>query len=208
MKSYIHKATRFLKEQWQELPEKGVRATFQELRERLFHVSTSLVLFEQAQHIAAPIDKTLTIARYVPAQRDDISAHVQKAFPQLDAYFARGGTCFIASIDDAPVGIAWTFANSSLLARIAFHPEGLYIGDVWVNPSHRGKGIAGALLARIATQATPGTALVAEIDAEPLNHESKRAFEKTGFKVAGRVRLVTAGGIIARVTWLSRERWP
>lgn len=206
MKNYIHKATRFLKEQWQDLPEKGVRGTLQEFRERLFHVSTSMVLFEQAQHIAAPIDKTLTLSRYVPTQRDDISVRVQQAFPQLDTYFAREGTCFIASIDDAPVGIAWTFAHSSLLQRIAFHPEGLYIGDVWVDPSCRGKGIAGALLTHIAGQVDVHMTLVAEIDAEPLNHASKRAFEKAGFRVAGRVRLVTVGGVIARVKWLSRER--
>ncbi|NEX63178.1 GNAT family N-acetyltransferase [Noviherbaspirillum galbum] len=54
--------------------------------------------------------------------------------------------CLVAEIDGAPVSFALFFHNfSTFLGR-----KGLYLEDLYVKPAHRGKGIATAMLRRLA----------------------------------------------------------
>lgn len=65
-----------------------------------------------------------------------------------DALFGAGAStfCDIAEWDGAPIGFAlWFKTFSSFRGR-----RGVWLEDIFVRPSHRGRGIGGAMLKRLA----------------------------------------------------------
>lgn len=78
------------------------------------------------------------LAHEVVAAEDDLARTLFGARPAAEVV--------IASWDDEPVGFALFFPSySTFLAR-----EGLYLEDLFVRPSHRGRGIGLALLRHLA----------------------------------------------------------
>lgn len=60
--------------------------------------------------------------------------------------------CAIAEWDGAPVGFAVWFVNFSTFSG----RHGLYLEDLFVRPSHRGKGLGKALLTHVARECVEG----------------------------------------------------
>ena len=74
----------------------------------------------------------------VTTTADEVAGHLFGPTPRA--------FCDIAEADGAPVGFAlWFYNYSTFRGR-----HGIYLEDLFVRPQHRGHGIGGALLARLA----------------------------------------------------------
>lgn len=203
MRRYSRKVLRALREVLAELPTKGWRRTGRELQQMVYSEFESVMLSRNSRgEVAVTPGVPIEIRAYQPTQRDAVLPQLRAAFPQSEKYFARGGCCYLATHEGAPVGIGWSFAESPLLRSLRYPPDAVYLGDFWVDPMFRGKHIAGAIIAEMLKDlADSSVQVVAEIEAVPLNQASKRAFERVGFQVDGRVKLYQLAGVILHHTW-------
>jgi diamine N-acetyltransferase len=86
--------------------------------------------------------------------------------------------CDLAFEGDAPVGIAtWYWTYHSFAAR-----RGIYLEDLFVRPSTRGKGYGKALLAHLAKTAVEAGGAQVEWEVLPWNTPSIEFYESIGAK--------------------------
>ncbi len=100
------------------------------------------------------------------------------------------GTCLAALVDDRIVGYV-------VCSRYA---DVWHVMNVAVDPDHRRRGVALALLGRLLADVGEDASLTLEV--RPTNHSAIRLYERLGFKAAGvRRRYYQDNGEDALVMW-------
>ncbi len=100
------------------------------------------------------------------------------------------GTCLAALVDDRIVGYV-------VCSRYA---DVWHVMNVAVDPDHRRRGVALALLEQLLTDVGEDASLTLEV--RPTNHSAIRLYERLGFKAAGvRRRYYQDNGEDALVMW-------
>ena len=98
--------------------------------------------------------------------------------------------CDIAEWDDQPVGFALWFLNFSTFRG----RNGLYLEDVFVRPSHRGRGIGRAILRRLALKCVENHWARLEWAVLDWNSPAIRFYESCGAQMMTDWRICRGGG--------------
>src|SRR5687767_3938245 len=114
----------------------------------------------------------------------------------------RFAEALLACVDSEPVGFALFFHNySTFLAR-----PGLYLEDLFVRPSHRGRGLGKLLLTTIARIAVERGCGRYEWTVLDWNTASIRFYESLGAEMKGDWRIMRAtGAALERMAGMARE---
>jgi GNAT superfamily N-acetyltransferase len=118
---------------------------------------------------------------------------VEATEADIDAalFGARPNTfCDIAEWGDEPVGFALWFLNFSTFRG----RNGLYLEDVFVRPSHRGRGIGGAILRRLAQKCVDNHWARLEWAVLDWNAPAIRFYESCGAKMMSDWRICRVSG--------------
>ena len=98
------------------------------------------------------------------------------------AQWAAGGmTCLLAEREGTPVGYQWVdpgFAGARYPAAPELPADTVYLRNVYVLASERGRGVGRALMAAGLAHAAAGGSRAARWTVRPDNHSSLRAFER------------------------------
>jgi diamine N-acetyltransferase len=122
------------------------------------------------------------LAHEVEATEADIEAALFGANPNT--------FCDIAEWDNEPVGYALWFLNFSTFRG----RNGLYLEDLFVRPSHRGRGIGRALLTRLAQKCVENRWAQLEWAVLDWNAPAIRFYESCGAKMMSDWRLCHVSG--------------
>lgn len=161
---------------------------------------TATQLYEYRRSLAAPPDVEelpgeVTVGSDDPRAVASLGAPIEELVEDEEVVVANDAT--------GPVGYLFCSIDATheihpLEERMTF--EGAYVRRVWVDPEHRNRGIAGALLARACRRAadrgaSEATALVA-LD----NRPSRALFRGAGFDPVAKHRYVRVGPLSHRST--------
>ena len=126
--------------------------------------------------------------RITPISDDEI-ATVDARLPLARLDGCREGRCFylVAWDDDEPVGHAHL--------RLGEPAE---LGDVWVLPEHRRRGVATALTAAAEREAAVRGCTVIELSYGIANEGARRVYERAGYVDAGRPPKRVRGTLVLR----------
>ncbi|HEX6489823.1 MAG TPA: GNAT family N-acetyltransferase, partial [Gaiellaceae bacterium] len=112
--------------------------------------------------------------------------------------FEAQGEPWVACLGGEPAFLCWTYpvrapSIASPDGWLPLPPGTVCVDDVVTVAAFRGRGIAPAALAKIASSLASAGAetLIAKVETQ--NHSSRRAFEKAGFRAAAEMRLVRVG---------------
>ena len=127
----------------------------------------------------AEFEKLTHLLQVSPAK---LGPHLFGARPVAEA--------FVAEVDDAVVGFALFFTNfSTFLAQ-----PGLYLEDLFVLPSHRGRGIGEAMLTRLARLAVERSYGRFEWSVLDWNEHAIRFYQRMGATVMPDWRICRIAG--------------
>ena len=98
----------------------------------------------------------------------------------IEALIASGDACVaIAEIDGAAVGCGLARKKASpIYVDPPFHA---YVGLIFVDPAHRGKGVSKTIISMLTDWARDAGLLEIRLEVYPKNAAAVRAYEKAGF---------------------------
>ena len=174
----------------------GPGAAYNWAKRRAFNVTESLLVVRSGPFPAPTVPGDVRIVAITPA---DAEAKQQDAVtggagPEV-LNFQRGAVCYVAYVGDEPAGVGWRFPDSRLLRRLGFDDRAVYVGGFFVRPRYRGRNLYPLLLEHIGSDSLRSDQL-AFAEVSERNVASIRGLRKVGFRLAGKLRLISVAGVI------------
>lgn len=121
---------------------------------------------------------------------------LDEEWPEVPAYVERH-LALLAEVDGKPAGYA--------LARLD-GPRVCYLSDLYVRPAHRRRGLAKALMARVASWGAEQGAGTMTLEVLASNHDALAIYERLGFLLESRILHAPLEALEGRLS--ARERAP
>lgn len=191
----MDRISRFLEDLGRLRREGGIGAAFKHIRERISYEAETFLYDLHTTGIPHELPEGMAI-RTVRSAADPAVELLRQSGGDLNLHnFRRSAVAYVLSIGDEAVGHGWQFPNSPLARRLG--PHTTYVGNIFVRPEFRGRGLNSHLLAFMAGSLPKGTRILMEVALT--NVSSQRSLRKSGCALVGRLHIITVFSNIMRI---------